>query len=562
MILDNGRRAAHTAVMGPDLDPVSLIERLRDDLGNRRIEHAIDMLERIRPVLAGVGPRPGCGILVGLIAQWVDAGFDEAGLLRCLLDKFPKESRAGLPVADYLHLRMAEAVIAMESEDFETAMRCLRVVQSFEDEVNDPELMAIANFWLARCYRRMGRYGEALQYTERGESLALRSGYPQMAAIMQVTRSWLAFQKGKLQEATALLRQAEAALNPTSDYLNRGNIQSSYGRIARRQGKYDRAQECFERAICEYRASGAGHLQLARTLLNLAFVKRLIALDAQRCLDRAATSRRSAAGGSSESVRDQRAYIEGLRRSAAAHLDEAYQTYSHHENQRGVAGVHINRGFLCLDAGDLEGAAAEAAEAFAHGAEKSDAIVMARARSLQCIVENTAMEEQVGDCAHHRESAETFAREAVTFASQTENRRLLARAYVWQGLTFTADPADLEAARRCCEQALALLQPEGVERQYTWDDLETLKTRVMRARPVESVLQAWSAGIVENTTFQQMTEEFARIVIPQIWEREGRKISKVAEKLSISPKKVRRILHAAGVADRGEKTDSATNEHE
>jgi len=89
-----------------------------------------------------------------------------------------------------------------------------------------------------------------------------------------------------------------------------------------------------------------------------------------------------------------------------------------------------------------------------------------------------------------------------------------------------------------------------MERQYTWDDLEALKTRVLRARPVEPVLQAWSAGIVENKTFQQMTEEFARIVIPKIWEREGRKISKVAEKLSISPKKVRRILHSAGVSDR------------
>ena len=45
-----------------------------------------------------------------------------------------------------------------------------------------------------------------------------------------------------------------------------------------------------------------------------------------------------------------------------------------------------------------------------------------------------------------------------------------------------------------------------------------------------------------------MTEEFARIVIPKIREREGRKISKVAGKLSISPKKVRRILHSAGVS--------------
>jgi DNA-binding NtrC family response regulator len=98
---------------------------------------------------------------------------------------------------------------------------------------------------------------------------------------------------------------------------------------------------------------------------------------------------------------------------------------------------------------------------------------------------------------------------------------------------------------------MALLQAEGLERQYTWEDLHLLKQRVLGARPVESVLRAWSAGIVENTTFQQMTEEFARIVIPKVWEREDRKISRVAEKLSISPKKVRRILHSAGVSERG-----------
>jgi DNA-binding NtrC family response regulator len=168
---------------------------------------------------------------------------------------------------------------------------------------------------------------------------------------------------------------------------------------------------------------------------------------------------------------------------------------------------------------------------------------------LQCIVENAAMEEQVGDTAHHHEAAEAFARDAVAFAGQTENRRLSARAYVWQGLTFAAEPGDPDASRRCCEQATALLQPEGLERQYTWDDLEALKTRVLHARPIESVLRAWSAGVVENTSFQQMTEEFARIVIPKVWEREGRKISRVAEKLSISPKKVRRILRSTGVSE-------------
>ncbi len=172
---------------------------------------------------------------------------------------------------------------------------------------------------------------------------------------------------------------------------------------------------------------------------------------------------------------------------------------------------------------------------------------MARARTLECIIEHAAMEEQLGDTVQHREAAEGFAREAVEFAGQTENRRLLARALVWQGLTFALEPADPEAARRCCEQALALLQPEGMERQYVWEDLETLKSRLLHTQSVEARLRAWSAGIVEGQSFQQMTEQFARIVIPRVWEREGRKVSRVAERLSISPKKVRRILRAAGV---------------
>jgi len=37
------------------------------------------------------------------------------------------------------------------------------------------------------------------------------------------------------------------------------------------------------------------------------------------------------------------------------------------------------------------------------------------------------------------------------------------------------------------------------------------------------------------------------MLIPRVWGREGRKISRVATRLSISPKKVRRILHSAGL---------------
>lgn len=549
--------------MGPQVDPGALGERLRGDLGHRRIEQGIRTLDGARSSIERLRPGPGTGVLIGLIAQWVDAGYDGSEFLERLLSRFPKDVRAGLPLIDYLHLRMAEAALAMLHEDFENALTHLRLVQPLEGETGDTELSAIANFWIARCLRKTGRYDDALRFTEAGESLANLCGFTQMAAVMEATRSWLAFQKGKLQEATALLRHAAEALDTSDDFLSRGNIQSAYGRISRRQGKYERAVEYFEKAIAEYRMGGRSELQLARTLSNLAFVKRLLALDAQKELDRAAAARRS----TKEEVaippdrsRKQRQRIEDIRNEARTHLQEAMAIDMAHQNHRGIATVHINCAFLHLDSGDLDSAASEAAEAFSHGQEKTDYISMARARTLQCVIENAAMEEQLGNPLVHHEAAEAFARDAVKFAGHTQNRRLLARAYVWLGLTQSSGPSpDADSARRAAEEAVALLQPESSENYRTWDDLETLKARILHARPVDALLRAWSAGIVENQSFQQMEEEFARIVIPKVWEREGRKVSRVAAKLSISPKKVRRILHSAGAADRHRAEHSSEN---
>ncbi len=50
-----------------------------------------------------------------------------------------------------------------------------------------------------------------------------------------------------------------------------------------------------------------------------------------------------------------------------------------------------------------------------------------------------------------------------------------------------------------------------------------------------------------NSPCHMFTEEFAEIVIPKVWMREDRKIPRVATQLSMSPKKVRRILINANV---------------
>jgi tetratricopeptide (TPR) repeat protein len=232
--------------MGCEAEFQALLRSLRDHLGYRRIEQGLQLLERSKSMLDAVEPEwRHSGTLVGMVAQWIDVGFETPDVLHHLLARFPRSVRQYLTLADYLHLRMAEGALAMSQEDLECAVSHFQFVCSLEQETNDPELFAIANFWIGRCLRRTGRYDDALNYITRGEALALACGYTQMAAIMQATRSWLAFQKGRLHEAVTLLGPAEDALRHTSDFLSRGNVQSAYGRIARRQGHFERALEYF-----------------------------------------------------------------------------------------------------------------------------------------------------------------------------------------------------------------------------------------------------------------------------------------------------------------------------
>ena len=102
-----------------------------------------------------------------------------------------------------------------------------------------------------------------------------------------------------------------------------------------------------------------------------------------------------------------------------------------------------------------------------------------------------------------------------------------------------------DLARDSVREAAALIG-EG-ESDHLLDEIVALKTRIMRASGINDTLRGWSEGIIAGKTFQQVTEEFAEIVIPKVWQREGRKISRVAESLSVSPKKVRRILRRVGV---------------
>ncbi len=533
--------------------PDEFLAQLKEDLGRRRVGRGMTRLEDHRHLLTSLDPeQKNAGRFAGYLAQWVDIGFQRPILVREIVSRFTKPARTRLPLHDYMYLRLAEGMIAMAEEATEQAIRNLDLVLSLEEETTDQELLSVANFWKGRCLRMKGDYDQALAYAVKGRELAADLGHEPMAAVMRVLESWLFFQKGNPKQAIAILQEAEAILRKTDDYLTLGNTQSSYGRIARRQGRYQHAVEHFTAAIAEYKKRDPQHRNVARSLSNMASVKRLVALQLGRKIDADVARRRKAVArggaGATPGKPQYRNRFEQVRQEALAELAEAATIYEQYRNHHGLGSVHLNYGYLHLDNGDLELADTEAKTAFRLGEEKRDYILMARARLLLCMSENTRVEEEIGDSTEpggHARLAQDCAKEAIELAKHTQNRRLLADAYIWQGLTYSNRFFDdIEAARHCYDQAVTLSkdhQPDD-----SWEDIHALKAKILRSGTVNPTLRAWSQGSVGDKTFQQITEEFAELIVPKVWEREGRKVSRVATRLSMSPKKVRRILDRVG----------------
>jgi tetratricopeptide (TPR) repeat protein len=533
--------------------PERFLTQLREDIAWRRIGNGLGRLQTHRALVDSCGSgQKGAAILLGYLAQWVDIGFARPALIKQLLARFPGGERETLSLLEYVHLQMAQGLAAMLEEEFGLAIRHFEIVLALEDEIRDKQVISIANFWAGRCLRRQGRYEDALGYVAKARELALRCNYPKMAAVMQVLEGWIAFQEGQPENATKILGEAEAVLAETDDYITRGNISSAYGRIARRQGNYDQALSRFGKAIEEYGKRDASHRSLARSFVNIAFVKRLLALQLSNRIDveaaRLRKKRTRSAPPTSSSKLHRREQLKRLREEAFEHLTKAREIYDRYDDHRGKGNVYITYGYLYLDNGELDRASSVAATAFSLGEEKKDSMLKGRARILQCAVECAKFEEQIeeGSSGSTSQLASEYAREALEFVKQTQNRRLIAKAHIALGLAVCLDFSDgIEAARQCSDEATALLQPANHD--YVWRELQELKRKLRGAGNINSALREWSQGIVGSKSFQEVSEDFASVVIPKVWRREGCKVARVAARLSISPKKVRRILRNQGL---------------
>ena len=496
------------------------------------------------------GPR-----ILLLLAQWVDVGYRDHRLIEKLLERFPQNCRAKMPVEGYLQVSMAEAFCYLAVSQLDLAVdRLDLVLRTFRDFPNASQ-EALAHFWKGRAHRKKGEYEASLKHIAKARQMAQADNDEMFTAVIQIHESWLLFQKGLSREAVKILDRAESVLKSTDHFIALGNIESARGRIVRRSGEYAKALERFSRAVEIYSRRDPDHVNVARTLVNGAYVRRLLALQLRKRIDDQARTGRGRSMPSTRrgSERESPIYrYQSLWKEAVDSLNRARQIYELHAHFDGIGKVLVNLGYLHLDRGDIEHACTEAMEAYQIGQKQDDHILMARARILETAIENAHVEEQTGedvDVAVHANHARQSSEEALTLAEATQNRRLHAGACIARGMTAANDFfQDWETARRYATEATSLIGPS--ENDHLVEDLALLKSRVVQVSGINDMLRGWSEGIVGNKSFQQITEEFAEIVIPKVWLREDRKISRVAAVLSVSPKKVRRILRNSGYAER------------
>ncbi len=532
----------------------AMLEELRRCALERRIGEGIALLEAERSGFEKLTPQQSnAGAAAGCLAEWLDLGFQDRGALQAILQRFDSHARQTLPLDEYVHLKMAEALAAMRVEELGAALKHLDMTLALCDETGDQELALLAKLWKARCLRKAGEYEQALAITRQGMLLAAELGFWPIKAVMQTLESWILFQNGEPKEAVRILQEAEAVLRTTDDFITLGNIQSAYGRIALREGRYDHAMQYFETSIEHFKRRQSLEGYLARSLTNIAQSKRFLALQLRRNMD--AKLERQRRAGSSEERIDPKGKNRQLERmyelleSAQVDLTEADAIYKRAHNHHGAGNADVNLAQIHLDLGDLERAEQRASEAFELGATKADYLLMCRARILQAAIANARYEDEVGegdDPSRFAQLAHDCAKEAVDLGAHTQSRRLLAQAHISHGLTLVNGFfSNSEAARACLAKAESFL---GHDRHDAlWQELEILRARILHGGLEDPNLRAWSQGSVGDKSLQEVVEQFEELLIRRVWEHEGRKVSRVAQRLAVSPKKVRRLLRHLGV---------------
>jgi tetratricopeptide (TPR) repeat protein len=521
----------------PERDP-TLADKLEQALIARDIRAGFALLNTMFANSVKLSPGgPDAHRLLLLLAQWTDLGYRNLEFLQEQLVQFSKARHAELATRDFFRLKLVESFLALATQSPLQAIELLDALLHTGRGILSTEQLFTIYFWRGRAHRQNGSFDAALADIQEAKECGRRISAKKLIAVAKIHESWLVFHKGQRRLAFDLLDEAEKVLLPTGHTLSLGNIAAARGRFVRSAGDYARSLSYFERAIALYRQHNPEHLNVARALVNAAYVKRLMSLELR--------PRRGAAAAGATNQQALR-----IAREAMNLLRDAARIYRFHHHQSGSGSVLINLGHLQLESGDMDAAAEEGHQAYELAHAQSDHVLMARARILQAYVEMARSEEQIDEHSDGLPSSQRaidFADQAVSIALGTQNKRLLAGAYITRGLASNeAHRGDLETSRTYATKAAELLDSE--DRDHLYRELIHLRLKITEPKAVDETLRRWANGELGNRSFRQIEEEFAELVIPKVWMNLGRNVSLVAEKLSISPKKVRRILRNSRVS--------------
>jgi tetratricopeptide (TPR) repeat protein len=519
--------------MAKKLSPALWVPQLEEALVKRNVKQGFSLLnEAFEGAPSFDIEAPAAIPFLLCLAQWSDLGYRDLRFFDEIARGTLGIDQRRLQVVDFFRLQLIDGFRALAREQLEESIEKLDLVLRSAEPVLSEYLLFLGNFWKGRAHRKRADYEHALTHILAAQEIAGKMNEPRLVAVTQIHESWLAFQRGDRTYALKLLDSAEKTLRPTGHALSLGNIESARGRFVRRSGEYTRALSHFESAIAIYANAFPHHPNLARAMVNAAYVKRLIAFDIR--------PRR----GNEQAVGAVHAKSLQISREALELLRQAGEIYALHQHQGGTGSVLVNAANVHLESGDIDQADTEAQRAFALGEEKLDLILTARAQIVQSAVALARAEEQLGedqDVALHANLAVQHAKDAIELALKTQNKRLLAEAYIARGMAATAEYlCDWEAAKDYAGKATALLSSD--DRDHLLKALTDLKSKLRDVTKIEETLRLWSDGQLGDRTFQQVQEEFAELVIPKVWQRSGKNVTAVSKMLSISPKKVRRIL--------------------
>ena len=374
----------------------TVIERLREAIISWRTEEGDEWFQTYHDELIAVGSdQRNAAALVGYLAQWLDGNKGALSIVKHLIASFPPQTLAGLPVRDYIYLKLAEGLVAVAERADDVAVTHLDVVTSLGERGLAQELLALAYYGKGRSLWRQGKCHAALANTMKGRELATRLGYQRMAAVIGVLESRLYIEQNKLRQAAALLEVAEKALQQTRDTVTIARICLEKAMIAQREGRYDQGLSLCAKAVLLFRERDPFRPELGRALVATAHAKEMIArhlatrIDADVAEHRAAGSNDASNGASTKLFRRR---LEQLRAEAFLALTQAEEVCQG-QDEIWLAMVRIIRGFLFLDMGELEAAETEAADAYNLGVEGNNNVLMSRARILQSMIEIAKYEE-------------------------------------------------------------------------------------------------------------------------------------------------------------------------